>query len=297
MLTILRNFRVYKLQAILAVGFQEKASKKDLHVYYGSEITADYSTSSKKGFPDAGKKGKNARADALERAVKDEVPVLTVVFAASGAFVNIATRTREEIEGSEERERGANGAKLTNSITFASRDIEQPEVGLAFGVANGVVIAPYEDIFGDADLHPERALEFGLGDGSGDNIVVDRGRDGGATVQVAGYAIARVEATVSEVQRGMVLWIRTAGNDAQGSSTVTVGDVQTDLLLGSSTQTTGSEGEGGAAAQGGGAGHGTSGRLRNTVKRGAGMWQRSGRPEMLPKGARETSWGAQERIG
>ncbi|KAJ7770754.1 hypothetical protein B0H16DRAFT_1452162 [Mycena metata] len=244
-----------------AMVSKKGVSKKGCARILQGEVAVDYSTSSKKRFPDAGEEGEDACPDALERTDEDETPILAVVLAASAAFANNAPRTGEEIEKGEERERGDNDTKLTDSITLAGGDIEQPEVFLAIGIANGVVFAPHEDIFGDADLHSNCTLEVGLGDGSGDNSVVDRGGDGGATVQVAGYAVARVETAVSEVQRGLVPGIDTAGNDAQGPSTVTVGDVHVDLALGSSTKTAGSEGGGGAAMRDGGAGHGRRGNV------------------------------------
>ncbi|KAJ7691833.1 hypothetical protein B0H16DRAFT_1486645 [Mycena metata] len=242
--------------------------RKGVHVYYRAKSPSSILQAEKLGsrFPNAGEEGKNACTDAVERTDKDETPILAVVLAASRAFANNAPRTGEEIEVHEAL-------------------LREPEVCLAIGIANGVVFSPHEDIFGDADLHSNCTLEIRLGDGSGDNSVVDRGGDGGATVQVAGYAITRVETAVSEVQRGLV--------------PVTVGDVHVDLALGSLTKTAGSEGGGGAPTRGGGAGHGVSGmsgKCENPAKRGAGMWQKPGRPEIWPRGARETSRGAKERI-
>ncbi|KAJ7033968.1 hypothetical protein C8F04DRAFT_1183719 [Mycena alexandri] len=138
---------------------------------------------------------------------------------------------------------------LTDPVTLLGGDKKEPYVSLALGITNGVVLAPREDVLGNAELHPERASELGNGDGSCGEGVIDGCADGRAAV----------EAAVLEAQLRLLLGLGAASDDVEGPGTVTVSNVQVDLLLGSSTEAAGGGGGGGggsATARGGGTDHG-----------------------------------------
>ncbi|KAJ7040096.1 hypothetical protein C8F04DRAFT_1178199 [Mycena alexandri] len=189
---------------------------------------------------------------------------------------------------------GSKECGLTDPVTLLGGDKKEPYVSLALGITNGVVLAPREDVLGTAELHPERASELGNGDGSCGEGVIDGCADGRAAVEVAGDAVASIEAAVLEVQLRLLLGLGAASDDAEGPGTVTVSNVQVDLLLGSSTEAAGGGGGGGGAtARGGGTDHGVGGRRRNPKIR-LKEARESGKSQRDPMEARETSWGAKQ---
>ncbi|KAJ7783354.1 hypothetical protein B0H16DRAFT_1447454 [Mycena metata] len=226
---------------------------------YRPQAVDYFSGISKKGFrfTDAGEEGQNPRADTLERTDGDKTPIFAVFLGASGAGANAAARAREKIEVDKSL-----SSEVRKGKTMQRNKTDQFGSAAECGrrkARDPVVVATNEYVFGYAQFHAERALEFGLGDGPGHEGVVNGGPHRGAAVQVAGTSVPGVEAAVLEMQLHLVLGLCATGNDAQGPGTVTIGDVQIDLLLGNSTKTAGCDGGGSGAAWGGGASHSVGG--------------------------------------
>ncbi|KAJ7023199.1 hypothetical protein C8F04DRAFT_1271627 [Mycena alexandri] len=119
-------------------------------------------------------------------------------------------------------------------------------MSLALGITFRVAFAPRGNILGHAELHPERALELGCGNGASGEGVVGGGGGGGAAIQVAGNTVARVEAAIAQMELALVPRFGAPADSAEGAGAVTVDEVDINLLLGSSAK----------AARGGGGGAG-----------------------------------------
>ncbi|KAJ7040118.1 hypothetical protein C8F04DRAFT_1178218 [Mycena alexandri] len=232
------------------------------------------------------KKGPKSALSILQETAEVGVEYSTIV--SKKRFANAG----EEGANARAERRGCK-AGLTDPVTLLGGDKKEPYVSLALGITNGVVLAPREDVLGNAELHPERASELGNGDGSCGEGIIDGCADGRAAVEVAGDAVASIEAAVLEVQLRLLLGLGAASDDAEGPGTVTVSNVQVDLLLGSSTEAAGGGGGGGATARGGGTDHGVGGRRRNPKIR-LKEARESGKSQRDPMEARETSWGAKQ---
>ncbi|KAJ7046284.1 hypothetical protein C8F04DRAFT_1173227 [Mycena alexandri] len=194
------------------------------------------------------------------------------------------------------RDRKSSETRLTDSIALHGIDKKEPEMGLPLGIAFRVAFAPRGNILGYAELHPERALELGCGNGASGKSVVGGGGGGGAAIQVAGDTVAGVEAAVAQMELALVPrfgvpQFGAAADSAEGTGAVTVDEVDINLLLGSSAKAARSSSGGGAAAQSGGPRHGvtrTGEQYEDAAKRGAGMCQNQrdqeygqGKPESL----------------